>query len=142
MPVIQRCLICVTMRKVWKFFAETWRLSGLLRASFISYTMLLKWSVLSLHCWKEPTLPLVPLRNSPFFSSSFFRAASSRCFRMIASRARSAFAWSVFPAKCNFIYLSLACCLSISSLKKKVNNWDNCQYPQHLFPILGLYLQA
>lgn len=38
-----------------------------------------------------------------FLSSSFFLAASSRCFRMIASRARSALACSVFPAKCIFM---------------------------------------
>lgn len=61
----------------------------------------------------------------PLRSSSFFRAASSRCFLIMASRARSAFAWSVFPAKCIFIYLSLAFCFSISSLiwKKNVKSW-------------------
>lgn len=38
-----------------------------------------------------------------FFSSSFFFAASSLCFLIMARRARSALAWSVFPAKCIFM---------------------------------------
>lgn len=52
----------------------------------------------------------------PFLSSSFFLAASSLCFRMMASRARSALACSVLPARCIFMYLSFAFCFSISSL--------------------------
>ena len=39
----------------------------------------------------------------PFCSSSLFFAASSLCFRIIASLARSALASSVFPSACNFL---------------------------------------
>ena len=41
-------------------------------------------------------------KNLPFFSSSRFLAASSRCFRIIANLARSARASSVFPAAWSF----------------------------------------
>lgn len=66
--------------------------------------------------WRGRRIRLIIL--SPFLSSSFFLAASSLCFRMMASRARSALACSVFPARCIFMYLSFAFCFSISSLFK------------------------
>lgn len=46
----------------------------------------------------------LPLAASSFAfcSSSLFFAASSLCFRIIASLARSALASSVFPSACNF----------------------------------------
>ena len=58
----------------------------------------------------------------PFFSSSFFFAASSRCLRMIASRARSAWASTVLPSLWSFANLSRASVFSISSLA--MNRWS------------------
>ena len=53
----------------------------------------------------------------PFFSSSLFRAASSLCFLMIASRAKSLRAWSVLPSAWSFLSRIIFCCRAISSLK-------------------------
>ena len=66
-----------------------------------------------MQCWPN---------HSPACSSARFLAASSLCFRMMANRARSALASSVFPCACNFWYLSFAFCFSISSRSRR-DNW-------------------
>ena len=60
--------------------------------------------------------------HSPACSSVRFLAASSLCFRMMANRARSPLASSVFPCACNFWYLCLAFCFSISSRSRRDNS--------------------
>ena len=57
----------------------------------------------------------------PFFCSSLFLAASSLCFLITASRAKSARAWSVLPSSWSFLCRAALRCLAISSLKTTNN---------------------
>lgn len=78
--------------------------------------------------------------NSPCFSISFFFAASSLCFLMMANLAKSALASSVLPSAWSFSYLFLASSFSIASLKKNKGKYahDETVNDTDMFHGLGI----
>lgn len=71
---------------------------------------------------------------SPFIRASLFLAASSLCFLMMASLARSALPCSVFPSLWSFRMSSFDFCFSISSLMERTG-------VQHKYHTTWLQLQ-
>lgn len=69
---------------------------------------------------------------SPFIRASLFLAASSLCFLMMASLARSALPCSVFPSLWSFRMSSFDFCFSSSSLMER--RGVQHKYHTHCFP--------